>query len=873
MSRICGCCATPARPTPLLVENRPALDAIAYRIGTYSAFRQAMLSAIADAPELTLLTTRRDDDYAITFLDLWAAVADVLTFYQERYANEAFLRTAQFRDTVGRLVALIGYKLAPGVAAETDIAFTLDKGKRLLVPAGQKVQSVPQAGELPQTFETLAGVEADARLNRLRVLPAPTTGSAPAEGTSTTYLDRLLGPQMAARLAQGDTIVFFEDGQAANIELKKVSGIGVEDDRVLLTWATPFARTWSATAKAYKSVRTFRLFGYNAPAQFLQPALANISRVTWTLVADAPALPAGLTFDLDGKYDSLGPGRKLLIADTGSAGIQTLVTIVSATQVTASYMGVTDTVTRIVVSRDSAPRTNVPEIASRRNVVIHELDGDPLQFDATSYAPQIADAVLYLPGVAVATPEGTAIETGRTIQRNTFQPGVVIRTEEIDTGRAVLLSDASGRWIAATVKQPPELSPANPAAGQFCHLVLPLQTPGAIALDSRSAFLLGNIAPASHGESVLQEIVGDGNASVRFQRLALRKKPLTYLAATTVEGLSSTLTLRVNGVQWKEVPQLFGQPPAARVFEVTTADDGTTLLQFGDGINGSLLPTGRSNVTASYRTGVGLSGRVHAGALTTLLQKPVGLAAATNPLPAEGGADPELITAARQNAPRTVRTFGRIVSLQDFEDQVTASGEVAKASATMVWDGLDRAVHLTIAGQQGGTFSGTERRDLGERLKLVRDPNHPLRIDNYVPIAIEFHATVAVLAEYEPETVLAAARQALLQALAFDARALGQPVALSDLIRVVQDVEGVSFVDVNRLLFKKPAGMSNLAYLLLLAARGAVFLPGGLPNPVQPRLRIFGARPHKTVPGLVLPAELAYVASDGADVVLTQGSE
>jgi len=49
-------------------------------------------------PELTALGTRRDDDYSITFLDLWAAVADVLTFYQERYANEAFYASAQQRS-------------------------------------------------------------------------------------------------------------------------------------------------------------------------------------------------------------------------------------------------------------------------------------------------------------------------------------------------------------------------------------------------------------------------------------------------------------------------------------------------------------------------------------------------------------------------------------------------------------------------------------------------------------------------------------------------------------------------------------------------------------------------------------------------------
>ena len=173
MKVICGCCQPGASPTPLEVDNRPALSAIVYRIGTFSSFREAMVEEIANQPELAGLTTRRSDDYSITTLEMWAAVADVLTFYQERYANESFLRTADYRDSLIRLANLIGYRLRPGLAARAWVAFTLDQNKKLEVPAGQKVQSVPEAGQQPQTFETLAAVAADTAWNRLRLFPAP----------------------------------------------------------------------------------------------------------------------------------------------------------------------------------------------------------------------------------------------------------------------------------------------------------------------------------------------------------------------------------------------------------------------------------------------------------------------------------------------------------------------------------------------------------------------------------------------------------------------------------------------------------------------------------------------------------------------------
>ena len=40
-----------ARLTPLAVENRAGLSAIAYRIGTYASFRESMLEHIARTPE------------------------------------------------------------------------------------------------------------------------------------------------------------------------------------------------------------------------------------------------------------------------------------------------------------------------------------------------------------------------------------------------------------------------------------------------------------------------------------------------------------------------------------------------------------------------------------------------------------------------------------------------------------------------------------------------------------------------------------------------------------------------------------------------------------------------------------------------------
>src|ERR687885_1345801 len=127
----CNCCQVPVPPTPEEITNRPGLPAIRYRVGTYSSFRQAMIEKSESAQieadgrifyPLRGWTTRARDDYGIALLEMWSYLADILTFYQERIANEAFLRTALMPESVRRLAALINYEPAPGVAATAYLA-------------------------------------------------------------------------------------------------------------------------------------------------------------------------------------------------------------------------------------------------------------------------------------------------------------------------------------------------------------------------------------------------------------------------------------------------------------------------------------------------------------------------------------------------------------------------------------------------------------------------------------------------------------------------------------------------------------------------------------------------------------------------------
>ncbi len=174
----CGGCADLTVATPQSTANRPGLSALAYRVGTYGDFLAAMIARLSsqDYPALAGLTTRDPADPSVALLHSWALVADVLTFYQERIANEGYLRTATERRSILELARLIGYRLRPGVAATVYLAYTLDEDRsktppaptRTLIAAGSRSQSVPGPGQKPQAFETSIDLDARSAWNLLR---------------------------------------------------------------------------------------------------------------------------------------------------------------------------------------------------------------------------------------------------------------------------------------------------------------------------------------------------------------------------------------------------------------------------------------------------------------------------------------------------------------------------------------------------------------------------------------------------------------------------------------------------------------------------------------------------------------------------------
>jgi hypothetical protein len=287
-----------------------------------------------------------------------------------------------------------------------------------------------------------------------------------------------------------------------------------------------------------------------------------------------------------------------------------------------------------------------------------------------------------------------------------------------------------------------------------------------------------HLLPVSRGQSVRGEVLGSGDPTLAGQELVLKQSPLTYLTDTgprSTNGYRSTLRIRVDGIEWREVPSFYGQPADARVFVTREDEEQVTHVRFGDGENGARLPAGRENVVADYRVGSGAA-LPRPGTLTTILQPRPGVDAIVNPVPVGGGADPDPPEHIRRYAPRSVMTFGRAISGDDYETLAAQTPGVSRARVYWAWDAAhQRKVVKVFVGDDAPAVEAARK-----ALLAFADPNRPVVVAPATPIYPELSLCVVVDPAYDPDAVGAAVTRALL-----DPRA--QPFG-SEVVRIGQIV-------------------------------------------------------------------------------------
>jgi predicted phage baseplate assembly protein len=193
-----------------------------------------------------------------------------------------------------------------------------------------------------------------------------------------------------------------------------------------------------------------------------------------------------------------------------------------------------------------------------------------------------------------------------------------------------------------------------------------------------------------------------------------------------------------------------------------------------------------------------------------------GVQKVTNPLPSAGGGDPDNIAQIRLRAPASLRTFGRAISAPDYAALALSYPGIGKASAA--WIARDPAtmvslarpyVQLTVAAVNGSAIQGTV---FANKLRLFldehRDPNIPLRLQDFASIPIQVAVEVDIDGHAPHQATLSRVQAALNPGLnpdgsfgffAFDRLDFGQSIYLSALYAALQAIPGVDDVTVTTL--------------------------------------------------------------------------
>ncbi|CAL78120.1 hypothetical protein BRADO4376 [Bradyrhizobium sp. ORS 278] len=801
------------------------MKALSYRAGTYRQFKDTMLGRLGSSA--AGLRSRQDTDFSIALLDAFACTADTLTFYQERIANECYLSTATERRSLVELGRLIDYEPRPGVAANAHLAFTVEDApgapehaaSPVAIAAGVKVQSIPGPGELPKTFETVEPIVAHPEWNAMRpqltepqlistdmravllkgtssslkpgdrilivesedpsqriALEVVTVKAQPESGTTSVTLAynppeprrwrwprrpiHVFGPELISltTLQVNTNVMSYRWRQADLDAFARVQGWSHRALMRNIRWQVAH-RIFQPEAGVFSFRERAGIYGHNAP----KPGANNTPGLPdGKTLADEAGANMERAIDLDRTYPEIIPGSWLLLKSPTSEHI--IEQVEDSLELSRADYGLSGKVTRLLLNSDDSfsglavRETTVFAGSQRLDLaelpVVDDVEGNRVTLETVYLGLQVGQNVVVT---------GERSDLAGVVDHEVMTLAEV----EFSDGRTTLVfsQDLSGSYLRDTVT------------------------------------INANVARATHGETV-QETLGGGNASLANQAFMLRQPPVTHVSSNSPTGSSSTLQVRVNDLAWQEVPNLFNRAPEDRVYVTQIGDDGSTTVQFGDGINGARPPTGLDNVRATYRKGIGKGGNLDAGKLSLLLTRPAGVRNVVNPLPASGGADPETADSIRRNAPLTIMTMDRIVSLQDYEDFARAFAGIEKAMA-VPWASTGQApgVFITVAGPDGASVDPGSpiMVNLLAAIRSGSAPHVPLEVRSYRRAYFEVTATIMVQADHETDPVVAAVEAALRVSFSFDARAFGQPVMLSEVMAVMQAVPGVIAVDVDQL--------------------------------------------------------------------------
>lgn len=745
---------------PKSLDNKAGASRIDYRIGTYNSIREAMLRELDKSRALWEWTYRGSDDPGIALIEGASILCDILTFYQNLYANQAFLRTAEWRENISKLVRLTGYFLAPGAAGHASFAFEVGREKKVVIPAGFPLKAQLEGMEANVDFETDNELIAYPALNKMTLyntLETPTSNNqtatslplSPSFATKEFYIygqhksieELNAADPSSYDLEQGDRLLIFAKPLPSELLNSLTAEIIFVNSVHKLHGRTLFTANISLEENqllAYKLGRSFRHFGHDAPQIAIEPINGNgeTTEPTYVSINYDRELGTGCSttestfkiepsplyatdFPLDVEVDDLPRGNELVFQYGQDFFIREIREIRKFSCTWGALTG-SSSIVSIGINKELYGGGTF----DIRNLVFHEI---------------LSPCLELRPGVQYNKNEGG----------KKFLFFDEIEPLEILNDRRIIFFHPS-KSLFATVETVDEDPTDDFFKGLDCRAkVIILKEPinrddideprensfdlaKPISYENIEYAVYGNLVDATQGKTEKESVLGSGDNRQKFQTFKLPKSPLTYVfSKDETPPEVPELTIYVNNQRWTRVSSFFNRKSTEEIYVVREDDNGDSWVQFGDGKTGARLPSGIDNVVARYRTGIGANGvlkegtTVQAGRALPNLQKTHLVSAVS------GGSLPETGGHAQDVAPGKFQSLGRLVSLQDYESEALALSGVVKAKAT--WEinvnslTASRSISSIIITVLLEAESGNGFDEIEEKMKKLDKYNGPQR--------------------------------------------------------------------------------------------------------------------------------------------------
>jgi len=399
---------------------------------------------------------------------------------------------------------------------------------------------------------------------------------------------------------------------------------------------------------------------------------------------------------------------------------------------------------------------------------------------------------------------------GDRIANEAFLPTAVLRSSVLSIAR--MLDYRPTGYIAAQVDLTFEIR-----AG-FGAITIPAGTPVStepqtgdepILFETDAELIIADsgartgVVSATQGKTITDEALGQSNG-------ALDQVFRLFYSPVIEESEIISVDEGSGPVVWQFYPNLIDAGPDDTAYTTITDENGILNIVFGDNVNGR-VPANNAAVTATYRIGGGGRGNVGAGTLTYLPSQPANVLGVSNDDPAQGGADAESLDEIRENAPRSLTTIDRAVTLEDYANLAIKAGAAkAKAQAAVYTN-----VNLYIAPASGegavdpvaSTALKTKIADYLAGRKMI-NATVTLLDPTYVDINVTT-GSLHVLPQFNREVVRLDVEKAVREVLSYQNSYFGDRVTLSEIYRAILGVTGVDYATVS-VLSRTASGLADV---------------------------------------------------------------